>query len=164
MEMTILPLLMCWVFFNLWTRRPSPGAASFASPSATLTSASCELAHPRCSDLAALSRLSPLNARSATREDENRIPPWRHLPPAAVAAPRPPSPSCHLWGAAAVKSATRSTKKRWLGRHDSPRRHRLRVAPAAVGDDDEEDAVEVPGPRASWFSRAGALGLARRRG
>ena len=133
--------------------------SSGALTRATLTGA--RPAHRRRSDLAAASRLSPSNARSATREAENRITPpsppsggGGSPPPSAAASPSP-SPmgrSCHTTSREAVKSATRSAKKRWLGRHDSPGRRRLRAAPAAAAEE-EEDA---PGPAVGRWCAASA--------
>lgn len=143
-------------------RRLSSGALT----SATLTGA--RLAHRRRSDLAASSRLSPSNARSTRLEDENRIapasPPSRRggaspSPSAASPSPSPMGSSCQTTSREAVKSATRSAKKRWLGRHGSPGRRRLRAAAAPA-----EAAEDAPGPAASACAPRRHIGMQPRGG
>jgi hypothetical protein len=125
----------------------------------TLTSASLtgwRPGHHRRADLAASSRLSPPHARGATRDAENRIAPApaggarASSPSAAAASPSPMGSSCQTTSREAVKSATRRAKKRWLGRHDSPGRRRLRTAAPAAAAAAEADA---PAPAAGrWLA------------
>lgn len=52
--------------------------------------------------------------------------------------------SCQTTSREAVKSATRSAKKRWLGRHDRPGRRRLRAA----AEEEEEEEADAGAPAA----------------
>jgi len=63
--------------------------------------------------------------------------------------------SCQTTSREAVKSATRSAKKRWLGRHGSPGRRRLRAA-AAVAEEEEEEEEDAPGPAVGRWCAASA--------
>lgn len=60
-----------------------------------------------------------------------------------------------------MKSATRRAKKRWLGRHDSPGRRRLRTAAAAAAAEVDAPAVGRWWAASEWAPRRHIGGNAR---